>query len=69
MPDLRFSAQRKAAGCDKPTPPVTHATLSTGIFGRWHPNKGIDLLLEALSQLKHENCNVSNRCVFSAEVP
>lgn len=49
--DCRFLASSRAFGAPAPRLPSPHPPYRLAFLGRWHPNKGPDLLLEALGGL------------------
>jgi glycosyltransferase involved in cell wall biosynthesis len=51
--DFLPSSRKLVAG--EPTEPASSPPYKLAFLGRWHPNKGVDLLLEALQQLTAED--------------
>lgn len=58
---IKFLPSTRAIGSEPPLPPRNTAPFRLLFLGRWHRNKGIDMLLEALGQLNDADWELVDR--------
>ncbi|MGM9516611.1 glycosyltransferase [Roseateles sp. DB2] len=61
---IRFLPSTRHIACKQPIPPRKTSPYRLLFLGRWHPNKGVDLLLDALAGLRDEDWS----CIESVEI-